>query len=488
MWLIIPPSTASPSAAAPSVSNSDSKSPCLDTVPRAWSNGKLISRNVWRAGLKKNRWPRVYGGTISKHSTADRSATEFISSLPVFRVRATALPGSGSEQPMTDGSGITSPESSERLSQNLCSSKTSQGSSGTPLAMLREENWTSPQMSLLEASAPFSGIWPGSGSMLSGVVYELPTLDIHIRESDFSFWPTAQAHDGRRPGVREASLWATATRTDPERGDRREHQFNNTKAGEDLTTQTHDWMSPRVARGAYTRDKGNPDLERLTIEGQAQKWQTPATDSFRSRGGDRVMEMGLDQESRHWQTPQARDFRSGEILPETAAKHQGTRPLPEQVKNWPSPDGTFSVNGVDDPQKFRARAAKLKQQGKNGNGAGIPLAVSAVESEQTQFLDQGWGLLASSMTFESFTDEALAELGNAIRPNSATPSAGPNCWCGNLGCDLRSHKRRLNPLFVACLMGLPIWWLTTEPRPSGLSEMRSYHSMLVRRLSYFIGG
>jgi hypothetical protein len=29
-------------------------------------------------------------------------------------------------------------------------------------------------------------------------------------------------------------------------------------------------------------------------------WQTPATDSFRSRGGDRKDEMGLDQEARNF--------------------------------------------------------------------------------------------------------------------------------------------------------------------------------------------
>lgn len=37
-------------------------------------------------------------------------------------------------------------------------------------------------------------------------------------------------------------------------------------------------------------------------------WQTPATDSFRSRGGDRKGEMGLDQQARlQWVTPNSRD-------------------------------------------------------------------------------------------------------------------------------------------------------------------------------------
>jgi DNA (cytosine-5)-methyltransferase 1 len=40
---------------------------------------------------------------------------------------------------------------------------------------------------------------------------------------------------------------------------------------------------------------------------QATAWQTPAVDSFRSRGGDRKAELGLDQQARFFPTPQASD-------------------------------------------------------------------------------------------------------------------------------------------------------------------------------------
>jgi hypothetical protein len=46
----------------------------------------------------------------------------------------------------------------------------------------------------------------------------------------------------------------------------------------------------------------------LTV--MATLWQTPATDSFRSRGGDRADEMGLDQQARFFPTPAARDYRT----------------------------------------------------------------------------------------------------------------------------------------------------------------------------------
>ena len=39
----------------------------------------------------------------------------------------------------------------------------------------------------------------------------------------------------------------------------------------------------------------------------------------------------------NWQSPQSRDYRSGLIEPETADKHLGSRPLNEQMMNWPTP-------------------------------------------------------------------------------------------------------------------------------------------------------
>ena len=47
-------------------------------------------------------------------------------------------------------------------------------------------------------------------------------------------------------------------------------------------------------------------------------WQTPATDSFRSRGGQRKDEMGLDQQARLWNTPTSRDWKDDGLTDTTA--------------------------------------------------------------------------------------------------------------------------------------------------------------------------
>jgi len=55
------------------------------------------------------------------------------------------------------------------------------------------------------------------------------------------------------------------------------------------------------------------------LSNAAQEWQTPGTDSFWSRGGERKDEMGLDQQARAmWVTPEAKNFDK----PQTPASQQ----------------------------------------------------------------------------------------------------------------------------------------------------------------------
>ncbi len=47
---------------------------------------------------------------------------------------------------------------------------------------------------------------------------------------------------------------------------------------------------------------------------------------------------------------------------------------------------------------------------------------------------------------------------STLPTEQATGSVGSTCWCGSPGCALRSHKRKLNPLFDEWLMGWPPNW------------------------------
>ena len=104
-----------------------------------------------------------------------------------------------------------------------------------------------------QISEPFSGSWPTRGTMQNGQLYAHPTSATPTGESGSSSWHTPQAHDTHQRGIGQ------------------------------------NYAANGAGNGCLATD--------------AARWQTPAADSFRSRGGDRKAEMGLDQEARLWRTP-----------------------------------------------------------------------------------------------------------------------------------------------------------------------------------------
>ncbi|WP_244494026.1 hypothetical protein [Mesorhizobium sp. Root172] len=71
-----------------------------------------------------------------------------------------------------------------------------------------------------------------------------------------------------------AKTWSTPRATDGEKGGPNQ-SFSN-RVGLPLAAQAHQWMTPRVVTGTYTRDRGKIGSEKLTLEGQAK-----ASPSFR---------------------------------------------------------------------------------------------------------------------------------------------------------------------------------------------------------------
>jgi hypothetical protein len=148
-------------------------------------------------------------------------------------------------------------------------------------------------------------------------------------------------------------MWPTATAEDAESSQaRREKDVT-------LTEAAKLWPTPRRQEG-----ESGPDYARQGREGSggtdlttfvAEQWQTPASDIFRSRGGDRVDEQGLDQQARLWATPQAQD-----------AKQEGDRPhsrsimLIQQVSRFSLPDLTTTPPGSESSES----APSLRQRRK----------------------------------------------------------------------------------------------------------------------------
>lgn len=189
-----------------------------------------------------------------------------------------------------------------------------------------------------------------------------------------------------------------------------------------------EWPSPVTSdgeRGSKTYKRGNP-----TLKGAAQ-----------------AMTEG------EWPTPATRDWRSGEASPEMYVRN--ARPLNEMVIAWMeemarlwSDEGIWAtpsaavVNDGEGHETWRARQAKLKLKGYNGNGAGVPLTIQSQEvclfSPQVRALFAGVPLP---------TTDPTSSLPSPQTDGSQNPA--PSTRSSSRG----STLVRLNPRFTIWLMG-----------------------------------
>jgi hypothetical protein len=150
-------------------------------------------------------------------------------------------------------------------------------------------------------------------------------------------------------------MWPTARRED------KESAGNHPGATDSLTGATREWPAPDLWRTPDAPGEGGPRNRpgsmgrghQVTIAEQAELWQTPAVDSFRSRGGDRVNEMGLDQQARMFPTPASRDYRTPNLKPgaERGMGRKGEQFQNFVAHNWPTP--TESTATLEDMEQSR---------------------------------------------------------------------------------------------------------------------------------------
>ena len=180
-WLHVP---GFPCAQGSEGSNSGSRSPSVPAIPASvTSKGKPFPPRSWSKGWSTGSWLTLLSGLTLKPSTAVAGVDAWISSLRVSLASRLAPPESVKGSTMSAGSGTTSLESFAKWHRDSYSWKTS-------LALFAEDYH------------PFSGRWPRSGSMRSGICFELPTSEHRTSVSGGSFWPTPTAGDSKSAGSR----------------------------------------------------------------------------------------------------------------------------------------------------------------------------------------------------------------------------------------------------------------------------------------------
>lgn len=309
MWIYIPTLLASAPEEADSISDSSWQCRVLEASV-SW-RGKLSDSRNWSARCRKVSWLRPLYGAMSPPSTADHGAELWMASLAESRASLIASPASEAAKTTNAISGPTRGASSSSPARGSSSSKTSAACSRRSPALIRARygsgvtysDWVSTlredcsrrqkSAQATSASASLSSQWPTSSSWdwkdTDGMATTGINPDGSVRERNDQLaravfqWSTPRASGGEKGGpnqrfgaggmplVAQTVQWATPSVADTtggrmaRSGDRADEPLLKGQAA----ILSDQWMTPRTVTGAYTRDGGDPDKERLTLEGQA---------------------------------------------------------------------------------------------------------------------------------------------------------------------------------------------------------------------------
>jgi len=323
-------------------------------------------------------------------------------------------------------------------------------------------------------------------------------------------WPTPSVPNGDRTSN------TTSTRAD------------GSKRQVDLGAIAPLWPTPRTITGGGESAERKQELGRTSsgggdLQSSVDLWQTPATDSFRSRGGDRKDEMGLDQEARHWPTPNARDEKNPASPDGKRAQRKAdlgyTVDLNDVAANWGTPTTRDWKDGSSSEADCPTNGLLGRQVIRMDGPAMWPTPDGGLYGNQPNANTKEWG---GNNTLISFAEKGLQRSRNWPTPTAnddnkspeahlamkkrmgerdgtnsnrtaitslqvmvqtdclSSPQApeqatsGKTCWCGTQNCDLPSHRRRLNALFVTWMMNWPLFWLAPVPTKSGRQGMALY--------------
>lgn len=203
-----------------------------------------------------------------------------------------------------------------------------------------------------------------------------------------------------------------------------------------------------------------PMLALRTSEKDFSSWATP--DANTSTYSNGMMGPNIRQQAAMWQTPSVQQFESRKQVGDSERQQL----LGGQAKHWPTPDAnadSYRLNGDSQQSKSlepitRAWSTPCARIVKGG---GKTMTRKDGKSRM-DMLD--WQAEAYSRPVQSILD------GKELSPTT------------------RILRRRLNPAFVAWLMGLPGWWTSPALTSSVRSEMESYLRAQRQHLSDLLKG
>ena len=262
------------------------------------------SRKSSKQGSKMDSYQMPLSSVTYVPSTGN-SIEDWLTSLRQDSpVSLTATPGNVPEKTMTETSGLTHSESSEKSNPDMPSLKTS------PAYYPRQElarwnqqdqTWEMPQLGLLGTQQQLSGSFPRSGSAANGKLYPPRTLahrtsdrgggvSLGWKETHHVPTPTASDHITRKSTSSETLNYETNKSVSLDRWATHWPTPNSRDYKDALTSkpnkQTHlldmirkeqqNWPTPNVSDSKGANMKDDHDVKRDYLRGMVQKWPTPS--------------------------------------------------------------------------------------------------------------------------------------------------------------------------------------------------------------------
>lgn len=375
------------------------------TVPSVTWSGKPVAPRRWSQLWKTVPWIRRLSGTTYTPSEADAIEAAWIASLLDSRVSRGARAGRNLESKTSGGSGRPSGDSFATCDR-------------------QSSSWKTSRPSLFAADSDlFSGPWPYSGLMWRGICF-------------------ARATSAPRTSAVGSLSWASPT-------------------------------AMNASGNGYQYSSGDHDKPVLTLVGQSQEWQTPNAGLFNSRRqpGKTDREDLLGGQAMHWPSPRAEDSESCGNHPDAHDSLTGVTRL------WPTPN---TPNGG---RKLKP-GTSLTGQTPDGHKRQVGLENTAEwwatplahDCHQASFFatptsrDHEGSDLKSRHGGASLSHQVeTGEMSHSSRQAQPTSTGGDKFSPHAQISHPRSlDAKRLNPAFVAWLMGFPHGLISCEPQAAAL--------------------
>jgi hypothetical protein len=180
------------------------------------------------------------------------------------------------------------------------------------------------------------------------------------------------------------------------------------------------WPTARVSTSDYTRDRGQPGVERLTLEGSAKTWPTPTPTSLsfkdshqpgNSASMNQTLALASGLDLALWPTPATPATRDFKGVDRQEVDRKNSRPLNEVAAKWATPRATDGEKGGPN-QCFGA------------GGVPLPAMASQWQTPSVGMVTGGQKTRSKARSGELLLNGQAEALSSLQAPETSTPGAG----------------------------------------------------------------